>query len=68
MKISTTEKRWLLAVLLFYVLYNLPFVPRYGDARGLLIHAALTLVPLWASIYVGLVRVFRSRRLRSKED
>lgn len=68
MKITRTEKRWLLAVLLFYVLYNLPFVPRYGDARGLLVHAVLTLVPLWASIYVGLVQVFRCRRLREEKD
>ncbi|MBS7225967.1 MAG: hypothetical protein KH050_11640 [Clostridiaceae bacterium] len=64
MKITKTEKHWLFAVVLFFALYNLPFVPGYGDARGALIHAALTLIPLWICIYVGLRRVFRIYRIR----
>ncbi|MGM9612738.1 MAG: hypothetical protein ACI3XZ_04470 [Butyricicoccus sp.] len=66
MKVTKTEKRWLFAVVLFYVLYNLPTVPGYGDPHGLLIHAALTIIPLWVCIYIGLVKVFRIYRIRTE--
>lgn len=72
MKITKTEKLWLFFTVLFFALYNLPFVPAYGDERGMLLHAALTLFPLWLSIYIGLARVFRIYRVRNdgkhKED
>ena len=29
MKITKTEKIWLVAVIIFYVCYNLPFVPAF---------------------------------------
>lgn len=64
MKITKTEKRWLFSVVLFFALYNLPYVPAYGDARSALIHAVLTLVPLWICVYVGLRRVFRLYHIR----
>lgn len=67
MKITKTEKIWLGTVLLFYVLYNLPFVPAYGHAKATLIHSAITLIPLWISIYVGLVKVCRIYRLRKPQ-
>ena len=67
MKITRTEKRWLITVLGCYVLYNLPLVPDYGDAKGLMLHAVLTLIPLWISVYAGLMRIFRRYRLRKKD-
>lgn len=68
MKITKTEKIWLGIVILFYVCYNLPFVPAYGHAKATLVHAAITLIPLWISIYVGLVKVCRIYRIRDKKD
>lgn len=67
MKITKTEKVWLFFVVLFYVLYNMPFVPAYGDPKGLMIHAALVLIPLWVSIYVGLIKVFRIYRIKEEK-
>ncbi len=64
MKITKTEKIWLAAVFIFYICYNLPFVPPYGHAKATLIHAMITLVPLWISVYVGLVKVCRIYRIR----
>lgn len=64
MKITKTEKRWLAAVVLFFALYNLPCVPAYGDSTGALIHAALTLIPLWVCIYAGMRKVFRIYHIR----
>lgn len=64
MKITKTEKIWLSAVVLFYVCYNLPFVPAYGHAKATIIHALITLIPLWIAIYVGLVKVCRIYHIR----
>ena len=64
MKISKAEKIWLFLTVLFYVLYNIPGIPAYLDARGLLIHGALTVVPLWICVYVGLFKVLRKYRLK----
>lgn len=68
MKITKTEKIWLAAVLIFYIAYNLPFVPAYGDAKGAIIHGVLTLIPLWVAIYVGLVKVCRIYKLKDTEN
>jgi len=68
MKITKTEKIWLAAVIIFYVSYNLPFVPPYGLARATLVHALITLVPLWIAIYVGLVKVCRIYRIRDPKS
>ena len=59
-----TEKWWLGLTVLFYALYNLPGVPSYGDARGALIHGALTVIPLWVLAYVGMVTVNKQRVLK----
>lgn len=64
MKITKTEKIWLGLTVLFYVLYNLPGVPGYNNAHGLIIHALLTVVPLWICVYVGLFKVLRKYRLK----
>lgn len=58
-----TEKWWLIVVVLFYVLYNFPGVPGYGNANAAIWHGMLTLIPLWISIYVGLFLVTKQRKL-----
>ncbi|MEL7568578.1 MAG: hypothetical protein AAGU27_27425 [Dehalobacterium sp.] len=58
-----TEKWWLILVVLFYVLYNFPGVPGYGNANTAIWHGILTLIPLWICIYVGLFKVTKQRRL-----
>lgn len=68
MKLTKTEKIWLGAVILFYVCYNLPFVPAYGHAKATIIHALITLIPLWVAIYVGLVKVCRIYRIRDDKE
>ncbi|HJC21722.1 MAG TPA: hypothetical protein H9707_08210 [Candidatus Butyricicoccus avicola] len=64
MRVTRTEKIWLAAVCLFFVLYNLPGVPAYGNAYGLIVHALVTVLPLWVCIYIGLFRVLRKYRLK----
>ena len=67
MKVTKTEKIWLIAVIVFYFLYNLPFFPKYNEAVPTLVHAALTVIPLWVIIYIGMARVYRIYRLKSDE-
>ena len=62
MKITKAEKIWLFLTVLFYGLYNIPGIPAYLDAKGLLIHGALTVIPLWICVYEGLVKVLRKYR------
>ena len=64
MKITKTEKIWLALTVIFYVLYNFPGIPGYYDAKGLIVHALLTVLPLWIVVYVGLIRVLRKYRLK----
>lgn len=59
-----TEKWWLALVILFYVLYNLPGVPPYGNAHAAIIHGALTIIPLWIIIYGGIFILHKQRRLK----
>lgn len=67
-KLKRTEIVWLFAVTVFYLLYNLPGVPRYDDARGMFIHAVLTIIPVWIAVYIGLIRVNRIEKLRDDQD
>ena len=64
MKLTKTEIIWLVLTILFFVLYNLPGVPGYYDEKGLIIHALLTVLPLWICVYVGLFKVLRKYRLK----
>ena len=64
MKITKTEKIWLAVVIIFYVCYNLPFVPEYNNAPAAIIHGMITLIPLWIAIYVGLFKVCRIYKLK----
>lgn len=68
MKITKTEKIWLTVVIVFYILYNLPFVPVYHNSLGTLIHGAITLIPLWIAVYVGLFKVCKIYKLKEDEE
>jgi len=59
-----TEKWWLGLVVFFYLLYNLPGFPPYGDPIAAIWHGIFTLVPLWFVIYYGLFKLLRSRKFR----
>ncbi len=63
-----TEKWWLALVVVFYLLYNLPGIPAFGDAVGALWHGALTLIPLWIIIYGGLFRLNSQRKLKAAAE
>lgn len=60
---KVTEKWWLALTVGFFVLYNFPGLPEYGDALGAFWHGGLTLIPLWIVIYVGLIKLNRQRKL-----
>ena len=64
MKITKTEKIWLIATVLFYALYNLPGVPAYNQPIPTLIHAACTVLPIWIICYVGMGRVYKEYKLK----
>ena len=53
MKIGRTEKLWLAAVLFFWVFYNFPGLPAYGDIRGCIIHGIISFVGTFLSVFVG---------------
>lgn len=62
-----TEKWWLALVVIFYLLYNLPGVPRYNDPVGAIWHGVLTIVPLWIIVYGGLFLLFKQKKLKETE-
>lgn len=64
MKLTKTEKIWLFLTVLFYVLYNIPGIPGYYDTKGLIIHALVSVVPLWICVYVGLFKVLKQYKLK----
>ncbi len=68
MKISKAEKIWLIAVIVFYALYNFPFYPAYGNSEGLISHGLLTLIPLWICVFAGVYFVNKSQPLRDEKD
>ena len=68
MKMTKTEKIWLILVIVFYAAYNLPFVPPYHSAAGAIIHGLVTLIPLWICVYVGLTKVCRIYKLKENTD
>jgi hypothetical protein len=55
-------------VILFFVLYNLPGVPHLGDPHATIIHGALTILPLWIVVYVGMIKLNRQRKLTGKVE
>lgn len=57
MKLNKREKLWLGSVLFFFIMYNMPFLPGYNNTAGTLVHGALTLIPLWICVYVGLFKI-----------
>lgn len=68
MKLTKTEKIWMIVTTVLYILYNLPGVPPYGEAVPTLVHAALTVLPLWIVVYIGLSRVYKIYKLREDDD
>ena len=71
MKITKTEWIWLIIITVLYIAYNLPGVPPYDQPTATLIHAALTVVPIWVITYIFLPKVYRIYKLRNenkKED
>lgn len=67
MKITKEEKIWFISAAVFFLLYNLPCVPPYGNAAATILHAALTVIPLWICIYVGFVKICRIYRLKDED-
>ena len=68
MKLTKTEKIWIVVVAIFYILYNIPGVPPYGEAVPTIVHGLLTVLPLWVAVYIGLSRVYKIYKLRDDEE
>ncbi|MBU4540799.1 MAG: hypothetical protein KJ774_06205 [Firmicutes bacterium] len=69
MRVTKTEKIWLVVVTVLYILYNFPGLPAYDEPVPMLIHGGLTLIPLWIAVYVGMHKVYKVYKLRdSKTD
>ena len=67
MKVTKTEKIWLIVTVILYALYNLPGVPPYGQAVPTIVHGLLTVLPLWVVVYIGLSRVYKIYVLRDDD-
>ena len=68
MKIGRTEKCWLAAVLLFWVFYNFPGFPAYGDIKGCIIHGIINFVGTFLSVFVGCKLVEREYPLKEDDE
>ncbi len=68
MKVTKTEKIWLIVVTALYALYNFPGLPAYDQAEPMLWHAALTVIPLWIAVYIGMHRVYKVYKLRETKN
>lgn len=67
-KLKKNEKIWLISVIIFFFLYNMPFFPAYHHSRATVIHMLLTVIPLWISVYIGLIRICRNQKLKKKQE
>lgn len=68
MKITRAEKIWLAVTVFFYLMYNLPGVPPYGEAIPTMVHALLTILPLWITAYAGMYKIYKIYRLRRNKE
>lgn len=68
MRVTKSEKIWLIVVAALYFLYNFPGVPAYNEAGPMLIHAALTVIPLWIAVYIGMHKVYKVYKLRDTNN
>lgn len=67
MRITKAEKIWLFLTVLFYVLYNLPGVPPYGAKIPAMVHALLTVLPLWIVVFAGTAKIFKIYELKEPQ-
>lgn len=66
MKLTRAEKIWLTMIVIFYILYNLPFFPKYYMAKATILHMVITIIPLWIAIYIGFFKVCRGKKKTKK--
>jgi membrane protein YdbS with pleckstrin-like domain len=67
MKVTKIEWIWLIVTAVLYIAYNLPGVPAYNQPVATMIHAALTVLPIWVVTYIFLPKVYRVYKLREEE-
>ena len=53
MKIGRTEKCWLAAVFFFWVFYNFPGFPAYGNETACIVHGLISFIGTVLSEYIG---------------
>ena len=67
MRVSKGEKIWIILTVIFYVLYNIPGLPAHGDQMGAMIHAILTVGPLWVVVFVGTKLIYKKYPLKDQK-
>ena len=70
MKITKTEKIWIALTVIFYVIYNMPGLPKYGDQVGAMVHGVILLAAMWLTVFIGTKMVYKIYPLKEeqKED
>lgn len=68
MKIGRTEKWWLAAVLFFWVFYNFPGFPAYGDIKGCIIHGIISFIGTFLSVFIGCKLTEREYPLKEDDE
>lgn len=68
MKLTRAEKIWLTVVVIFYILYNLPFFPKYYMAKAAILHMVITIIPLWIAIYIGFFKVCHGKKKTKEKE
>ena len=67
MKITKTEWIWLLVSAVLYIAYNIPGVPAYEQPVATMIHAAVTVLPLWVISYVFMPKVYKIYKIKEEK-
>ena len=68
MKVTKTEKIWLIITAVLYIAYNLPGVPAYHLPVPTLIHAAVTVLPFWVITYIFMPKVYGLYKIRDEKN
>ena len=68
MKIGRTEKIWIVSVLFFWVFYNFPGFPAYGNVKGCIIHGLISFVGTFLTVFVGCKLTEREYPLKEEDE
>lgn len=68
MRITKTEKIWIALTVIFYIIYNIPGFPKYGDQVGAMLHGVILLVAMWLTVFIGAKMVYKLYPLKEQKE